>query len=94
MKINVKNLPRSYEELQKIIQHQQAEIASYKEKYARLLEEIRLAKQHRFASSSEKNPVAENHYLHICHENKLYMTYQMIRNNASAAASLYVLVKK
>lgn len=33
----------------------QAELASYKLKYVNLLEEIRLAKQHRFAPSSEKN---------------------------------------
>lgn len=62
MKINIKKLPASLDELQKIILLQQkiidsskAELASYKEKYARLIEEIRLAKQQRFAPSSEKN---------------------------------------
>lgn len=33
----------------------QSELVSYKEKYARLIEELRLARQQRFAPSSEKN---------------------------------------
>lgn len=62
MKIDIKKLPGSPEELKNIILHlhqslQQTknEFTVYKEKYANLLEEIRLAKQQRFAPSSEKN---------------------------------------
>jgi transposase len=62
MKINIKKLPTSPDELQriillqqKIIEASQAELTSYKEKYARLIEDIRLAKQQRFAPTSEKN---------------------------------------
>lgn len=69
MKTSTKILPRSSEALekiiidltaqlenkQKIIDQSKAEISLYKEKYARLIEEIRLAKQQRFSSSSEKN---------------------------------------
>jgi transposase len=40
---------------QQIINSSKAELASYKDKYAGLIEEIRLAKQQRFSSSSEKN---------------------------------------
>jgi transposase len=60
MKINVKKLPTSIDELHKIIFYQQTELASYKEKYARLIEEIRLAKQHRFGPSSEKNVLQQD----------------------------------
>jgi transposase len=62
MKFDIENLPKSNEELKNIILHlnkslhqTQGEVASYREKYAALLEEIRLAKQHRFAPRSEKN---------------------------------------
>jgi transposase len=69
MKINTKKLPNSAEELKKIIRemtdtidHQQqiitlskAEAATYKQKYAALIEELRLNRQQRFAPSSEKN---------------------------------------
>jgi transposase len=69
MKINIKKLPRSpellekiiidltsrLEEKQQIIDSSKVELASYKEKYARLIEEIRLARQQRFSPSSEKN---------------------------------------
>lgn len=62
MKIDLKNLPASPESLQKIIidlhqqlHTQQQELITFKEKYIRLIEEIRLAKQQRFSSSSEKN---------------------------------------
>jgi transposase len=57
MEIDIKNLPNSPELLQKIIDDLQKELISYKEKYARVLEEIRLSKYHRFSSSSEKNPL-------------------------------------
>jgi transposase len=62
MKFDIENLPESAEELKNIILHlnkslyqTQGEIASYREKYASLLEEIRLAKQQRFSPKSEKN---------------------------------------
>jgi transposase len=62
MKVNVKRLPKSIEELEKIIlfqeqqiEKQRQEIISYKERYIRLLEEFRLEKTRRFSSSSEKN---------------------------------------
>lgn len=62
MKINLKKLPKTVEELEKIIllQHQEIEkhqlaIISYKERYIRLLEEFKLEKSRRFGSSSEKN---------------------------------------
>jgi transposase len=69
MKIQTKKLPRSSEALEKIIidltaqlenqekiiKQSKAELSLYKEKYARLIEEIRLAKQQRFAHSSENN---------------------------------------
>lgn len=55
MKIDIKNLPDSPELLQKIIFDLQSELIGYKEKYARLIEELRLARQQRFAPSSEKN---------------------------------------
>jgi transposase len=68
MKINIKKLPKSLEELEKIILIQQQEIEiqknkiliqqqeiiSHKERYIRLLEEFKLEKAHRFSSSSEK----------------------------------------
>ena len=55
MKIDIKNLPDSPELLRKIIFDMQAEFASYKEKYARLLEELCLNKKRLYSSSSEKN---------------------------------------
>lgn len=55
MKINIKNLPNSIEELHKIIILQQQEIASQNKRYIQLLEEIKLEKTRRFAPSSEKN---------------------------------------
>lgn len=55
MKIDLENLPDSAELLQKIIFEMRVELASYKEKYARLLEELRLNKSHLYSSSSEKN---------------------------------------
>lgn len=67
MKINIKKLPKSPELLEKIIidlkeklEQKQQELISYKEKYAHLIEEIRLAKQHRFAPSSEKNVLQQD----------------------------------
>jgi|GEM_PF-7125618 len=63
MEIDIKNLPKSSELLEKIIvdlhlqlAQERTELTSYKEKYARLLEELSLAKQRRFSPSSEKNP--------------------------------------
>lgn len=62
MKIDIENLPESRESLLKIIHDlhaslnkEKAESASYKEKYARLLEEFCLNKHRLYASSSEKN---------------------------------------
>lgn len=62
MKINVKRLPKSIEELEKIILFQaqeiekhKKEIISYKESYVRLIEEFKLERMRRFSSSSEKN---------------------------------------
>lgn len=62
MEINLSNLPTSQEKLKDIIfylhqsLHQnQSELALYKQKYTELIEAIRLAKQQRFAPSSEKN---------------------------------------
>jgi transposase len=69
MKLDIKSLPKSPELLakiimdlaskleakEKIIEQSKAELATYKQKYACLIEEIRLAKQQRFSPSSEKN---------------------------------------
>lgn len=62
MKINLKKLPKSIEELEAIILLQQQEIEknkqeiiAQKELYVRLIEEFKLEKSRRFASSSEKN---------------------------------------
>lgn len=62
MKLNIKKLPKSLEELEKIILLQQQEIEkhkqeaiSYKERYIRLLEEFKLEKSRKFSTSSEKN---------------------------------------
>ena len=55
MEIDLKNLPDSPELLQKMLFQMQSELISYKEKYIRLIEELRLARQQRFAPSSEKN---------------------------------------
>lgn len=65
MEIDIKNLPQSPELLQKIIldlhqslhknEQEKIELIHYKEKYIRLLEELRLSKQQFFSPSSEKN---------------------------------------
>jgi len=62
MKKNTEILTRSPEALEKIIidltaqlDQSRTELSLYKEKYARLIEEIRLARQQRFSFSSEKN---------------------------------------
>lgn len=69
MKTDVQKLPKTVEELQKIIllqqqeieeqknkiTSQQQEIISHKEKYLRLLEEFKLEKSRLYSSSSEKN---------------------------------------
>lgn len=55
MKINIKKLPKTVEELEKIILLQQQEIIAYKERYIRLLEEFKLEKSRHYSSSSEKN---------------------------------------
>lgn len=55
MDIDIKNLPDSPEVLRQIILQMHSELNEYKEKYANLLEAMRLAKQQRFAPSSEKN---------------------------------------
>jgi transposase len=62
MKINIKKLPKSVDELEKIIllqqqalEKQRLEIASYKERYVRLLEEFKLEKTRCYGSSSEKS---------------------------------------
>jgi hypothetical protein len=55
MKITIKDIQKQPEKFYQMLVESQAELASYKLKYANLLEEIRLAKQFRFGSSSEKN---------------------------------------
>src|ERR1700733_8198318 len=62
MKMTIKKQQKSPELFEKIIADLQSkldkqaqELASYKEKYARLIEELLLAKQHRFSPSSEKS---------------------------------------
>lgn len=62
MKKEINTLPSSPEVLEQIIadlrrelETEKAEKISYKERYVRLLEELRLAKHQRFSSSSEKN---------------------------------------
>lgn len=55
MEITIKDIQKSPEKFHQLLIDAQVELASYKLKYANLLEEIRLAKQHRFSSSSEKN---------------------------------------
>lgn len=55
MEIDLDNLPDSPELLQKMLFQMRSELVSYKEKYIRLIEEWRLARQQRFAPSSEKN---------------------------------------
>ena len=55
MEINIKNLPKTVEELEKIILLQQQEIIAYKERYIRLLEEFKLEKSRHYGTSSEKN---------------------------------------
>ncbi len=55
MDITIKNIQNSPEKFYQILFDLQSELAAYKIKYANLIEEIRLAKQQRFAPSSEKN---------------------------------------
>lgn len=55
MEITIKDIQESPEKFYRMLVESQAELASYKLRYANLLEEIRLAKQYRFGSSSEKN---------------------------------------
>ena len=55
MKIYANNLPESPEKLKEMILSLQQEAQSYKSKYENILEQLRLAKQKQFASSSEKN---------------------------------------
>jgi len=55
MEINIKKLPKTVEELEKIILLQQQEIIAYKERYIRLLEEFKLEKSRYYGASSEKN---------------------------------------
>lgn len=55
MKIDIKNLPDSSDLLRKIILEMDAQLTLYKARYEQLAEEIKLAKQQRFAPSSEKN---------------------------------------
>lgn len=65
MKIDIENLPNSSDSLKEIIAHltqqlgdyqQKCDLLSdYKKKYEQLVEALRLAKQRRFAPSSEKN---------------------------------------
>lgn len=55
MELDIKNLPKSPELLHKIIVDLRSELIGYKEKYVRLIEELRLARQQRFSPSSEKN---------------------------------------
>lgn len=55
MEITIKDIQESPEKFYQMLIESQTELASYKLKYANLLEEIRLAKQYRFGSSSEKN---------------------------------------
>lgn len=55
MKIDIKNLPESIELSHEIIVLLHQELAAYKTKYESMMEQIRLAKQKRFSSSSEKN---------------------------------------
>ncbi|HVY53743.1 MAG TPA: IS66 family transposase zinc-finger binding domain-containing protein [Gammaproteobacteria bacterium] len=52
---NTKISQKSPEQLEKIIASLQKKLASYKEKYARLLEEFRLDKNRLYSPSSEKN---------------------------------------
>jgi len=55
MKTTIKDLPHTVEESHQIIRNLQIELASTQAKYHYLIEQIRLAKQQRFGSSSEKN---------------------------------------
>jgi len=55
MKIDIKKLAKTVEELEKIILLQQQEIITYKERYIRLLEEFKLEKLRHYGTSSEKN---------------------------------------
>lgn len=55
MEITIKSIQKSPEKFYQLFVDAQMELASYKLKYDNLLEEIRLAKQHRFSPSSEKN---------------------------------------
>jgi transposase len=62
MKLDIKSLAKSSEFLAKMVidlasqlEKSKAELSTYKQKYACLIEEIRLAKQQRFSPASEKN---------------------------------------
>jgi transposase len=55
MDIDLKKLPTSIEELQKIIFLQKQAISDYKDKYIRLLERFKLERSRMFFPSSEKN---------------------------------------
>lgn len=55
MELDANTLPTATDFLKKIIVDLQQELNCYKEKYFSLLEQIRLARQQRFGSSSEKN---------------------------------------
>lgn len=54
MKITIKNIQEFPEKFYQMLVESQAELASYKLKYVNLLEEIRLAKQHRFSPHQKK----------------------------------------
>jgi transposase len=55
MEIDIKNLPKSPELLEKLVLNLQNELIAFKAKYARMFEEFRLSKLRSFAPSSEKN---------------------------------------
>jgi len=56
----IADLQSKLDKLAQEIASSKTELASYKEKYARLIEELLLAKQQRFAPSSEKNILQSN----------------------------------
>jgi len=60
MKTTINDSPQTLEEAYQIILHLQMELASSQSKYHYLIEQIRLAKQQRFGSSSEKNILQED----------------------------------
>src|SRR3990167_1830861 len=55
MEIDIENLPDSPDLLRQIIMDMRSELSIYKEKYTRLIELLRLARQQRFSPSSEKD---------------------------------------